>query len=159
MLRLWRKESSSSNKTSEAYTEKCIGRRGHADPKNWHSNAALNSVLRSTRGLTPAEVNTEASELVRMWRASGVKRLWHVHRDAFENLRYPFTPHTTLFASAELLKTRNIVETGLRWNLRVIMTRVESCEFCKRNSGRWLNGSRINHSTLSLGEPTTWGRI
>lgn len=46
----------------------------------------------ATRGLTPTEVNTEASELVRMWRPPGVKRLWHVHRDAIENLRDPFGP-------------------------------------------------------------------
>ena len=29
--------SKSLNKTSEAYTEKCAGRRGVADPENWHS--------------------------------------------------------------------------------------------------------------------------
>jgi hypothetical protein len=47
------------NKTSEAYTEKCAGRRGFADPENWHSRQLRNQKLRSTRGLTPAEVNTE----------------------------------------------------------------------------------------------------
>ncbi len=46
----------------------------------------------STRGLTPAEVNTEAFALVRMWRAPGVKRLWHVQRDVLKNLRAPSGP-------------------------------------------------------------------
>ena len=45
--------------------------------------------LRLTRVLTYTEVNTETSEMVRMWRASGVIRLWHVHRDAYKNLGAP----------------------------------------------------------------------
>ena len=55
----------SPNNTSEAYTEKCIGRRGFADPENWHSRQLRNQNLRSARGLTPTEANTEASVLVR----------------------------------------------------------------------------------------------
>jgi hypothetical protein len=98
-----------------------------------------------------------------MWRASGVKRLWHVHTDALENLRDPFIPLMTLYPRTELLETRNAVETGLRWYLGIIKSLEESCELCKRNSGRRLSGSgappgHINHSTLRLGEPTTWGR-
>ncbi len=110
------------------------------------------------RGLTPTETNTEAFVLVRMWRASGVKRLWHVHRDVFENLRDPFIPLMTLFSETEMLETRSDVETVLRWCLRIINSREESCETRNWDSNRWLNGSRINHSTLRLGEPTTRGR-
>ena len=93
-----------------------------------------------------------------MWRASGVKRLWHVHRDAFENLRDPFIPLMTLLQRIELRETRNIVETGLRWYSLIINSREESCETRNWDIDRWLNGSRINHSTLRLGEPITWGR-
>ena len=85
------------NKIGEAYTEKCAGRRGFADPENWHSRQLRNQNLRSARGPfykkeLPTEANTEAFGLVRMWRASGVKRLWHVQRDVLENLRDPFGP-------------------------------------------------------------------
>ena len=167
VLRLWRKASErkyfvslkSLNKTSEAYTEKCAGRRGVADPESWRSRQLRNQKLRSTRGLTPTEVNTEALELVRVWRASGVKRLWHVHKDVLENLRDPFIPLMTLFERTEMRKTRSDAETGLRWLSRVIILHKESCETRNWDDSRWLNGSRIRHSTLRLGEPTTWGRI
>lgn len=85
-------EKKSLNKTGEAYTENCAGRREFAAPENWHSRQLRNQNLRSTRGLTSTEVNTEAPELVRVWRASGVRRLWHVQRDVFENLRDPSDP-------------------------------------------------------------------
>jgi hypothetical protein len=149
----------SPNKIGEAYTEKCAGRRGFADPENWHSRQLRNQKLRSVRGLTPTEANTEAFDLVRMWRASGVKRLWHVHRDAFENLRDPFIPLMILFPKIEMLKTRSVVETVLRWWPRIMNVHEESCETRNWDDSRWLSGSRINHSTLRLGEPTTWGRI
>ncbi len=48
--------------------------------------------LRSTRVLTYTEVNTEASAMVRVWRISGVIRLWHVQRDAHKNLGAPSRP-------------------------------------------------------------------
>jgi len=33
------------NKIDEAYTEKCAGRRGVADPENWHSRQLRNQKL------------------------------------------------------------------------------------------------------------------
>lgn len=114
--------------------------------------------LRSTRGLTPAEVNTEAFVMVRMWRASGVKRLWHDHRDALENLRDPLIPLMTLFSTIAMLETRSFAETGLRWLSGIITVRKERYESCKKESGRWLSGSRIKHSTQRMGEPSTGER-
>lgn len=57
-----------------------------------------------------------------------------------------------------MLETRNIVETELRWYLIIISYCRESYDTRKKDSNRWLDGSRIMHSTLRLGEPTTWGR-
>ena len=54
------------NKIGEAYTEKCAGRRGTVGPENWRSRQLRNQKLRSTRGLTPTEVETEALVLVRV---------------------------------------------------------------------------------------------
>ena len=96
--------------------------------------------------------------MVRMWRASGVKRVWHVHTDALENLRDPFIPLMILFPRIELLETRSSAETGLRWCARIINQHEERRASRNGDIGRWLNGSRIMHSTLRLGEPTTWGR-
>ena len=148
----------SPNKIGEAYTEKCAGRRGYADPENWHSRQLRNPKLRSTRGLTPTEVNTEASVMVRMWRASGVKRLWHVHRDAVENLRDPLEPRQESWKETEMLEARSEVETVLRWLMEGISYCGESDEVRDWTSGRWSNGSRIKRSTLRLGESATWGR-
>ena len=146
------------NKIGEAYTEKCAGRRGNVDPENWHSRQLRNQKLWSTRGLTPTEVNTEASELVRMWRATGVKRLWHVHRDALENLRDPFGPRQENWKETEMLEARSKAETVLRWPMEGISYCGESCEARDWASDRWLDGSRIKRITRRLGEPTTWGR-
>ena len=96
--------------------------------------------------------------MVRVRRASGVKRLWHVHRDAFENLRDPFIPLMTLLLNTEMRETRNAVETGLRWCSTIITPHKESRDPRNWGIGRWLNGSRIKHSTLGLGKPTTWER-
>ncbi len=164
VLRLWRRAEKKilffqgPNKAGEAYTENCAGRRGYADPESWHSRQLRNKRLRSTRGLTPAEVNTEMLALVRAWRASGVKRLWHVHRDVFENLRDPFNPLMTFIAMTERLETRSNAETVLHWTSRKMITHKDHC--CARNgvSSEWLGGSRIKHITLRLGEPATWGR-
>jgi len=57
-----------------------------------------------------------------------------------------------------MLETRRTAETGLRWYLTIISNRRESYEARNGDNDRWLNGSRIKHSTLRLGEPTTWGR-
>jgi hypothetical protein len=76
-----------------------------------------------------------------MWRASGVKRLWHVHRDAFENLRDPFIPLMILSPKIEMLKTRRVVETVLRWWPRIMNVHEESCETRNWDGSRWLSGS------------------
>ena len=57
-----------------------------------------------------------------------------------------------------MLETRSTVETGLRWDLETGSNYQESQESGKADIGRWLNGSRIKRSTLSVGEPRTWGR-
>ena len=59
----------------------------------------------------------------------------------------------------ELRETRSQVETGLRWNLEIDSDYQESQEAGKTDIGRRLGGSRIEHSTLSVGKPRTWGRI
>jgi len=76
------------NKVGEAYTENCAGRREFAAPESWYSF----EMQGSTRVLTYTEVYTEASEMVRMWRISGVIRLWHVQTDAYKNLGAPSRP-------------------------------------------------------------------
>jgi hypothetical protein len=57
-----------------------------------------------------------------------------------------------------MLEIRSDAETVLRWNLELISNYQESQEAGKADIGRWLDGSRIKHSTLSVGEPRTWGR-
>ncbi len=57
-----------------------------------------------------------------------------------------------------LLETRSPVETGLRWLLEIVSHCQESREAGKADIDRWFDGSRIKHSTLSVGEPRTWGR-
>lgn len=57
-----------------------------------------------------------------------------------------------------LLETRSKAETGLRWFAEIVSTCQESREAGKADIGRWLDGSRIKHSTLSVGEPRTRGR-
>ncbi len=58
-----------------------------------------------------------------------------------------------------LLETRRNSETGLRWSTEDVLNYQESQEAGKTDIGRWLDGSRIRHSTLSVGKPRTWGRI
>lgn len=58
----------------------------------------------------------------------------------------------------ELLETRSAAETGLCGLLEDVSYYQESREAGKTDIGRWLAGSRIKHSTLSVGEPRTWGR-
>ena len=57
-----------------------------------------------------------------------------------------------------MLETRSMVETGLRWNLGIVSYYQESQEAVETDIGRWFNGSRIKHSTQSVGEPRTRGR-
>jgi len=57
-----------------------------------------------------------------------------------------------------MLETRSTVETGLRWTLGIVSNYQESHETGKADSDRWFNGSRIKHSTQSVGEPRTRGR-
>jgi len=57
-----------------------------------------------------------------------------------------------------MLETRSTAETVLRWDLEYVSDYQESQEAGKADIGRWLNGSRIKHSTLSVGESRTWGR-
>jgi len=59
----------------------------------------------------------------------------------------------------EMLETRSTVETGLRWLFDCASNCQESQEVGKTTTGRWFDGSRIKHSTLSTGESCTWGRI
>ncbi len=59
----------------------------------------------------------------------------------------------------EMRETRSTAETGLRWFLDIDSYCQESRETGKTDIGRRLGGSRIEHSTLSVGEPRTWGRI
>ncbi len=65
----------------------------------------------STRGLTPAEVNTEAFALVRMWRAPGVKRLWHVQRDVLRTWEGPYTVSIVILELSALEKRTELPET------------------------------------------------
>ncbi len=55
-------------------------------------------------------------------------------------------------------ETRSRVETGLRWFTELVSTCQESAEAGKADMSRRLGGSRIKHSTLSVGKPCTWGR-
>jgi hypothetical protein len=57
-----------------------------------------------------------------------------------------------------MLETRSTAETVLRWDLETVSYYQKSQEAGKADIGRWLNGSRIKRSTLSVGEPRTWGR-
>jgi len=57
-----------------------------------------------------------------------------------------------------MLETRSEVETGLRWLTEIVSYCQESQEAGKADRGRWFNGSRIKHSTRSVGEPRTRGR-
>lgn len=58
----------------------------------------------------------------------------------------------------EMLETRSPAETVLRWLSESVSHGRESLEVGKTNIGRWFDGSRIKRSTLSVGEPRTWGR-
>ena len=59
----------------------------------------------------------------------------------------------------EMLETRSTAETVLRWLSECVSYCQESREVGKTTIDRRLDGSRIKHSTLSVGEPRTWGRI
>lgn len=75
-------------------------------------------------------------------------RTWEPHRG----------PDRKRSKESELLETRSLAETGLRCFLEIVSYCQESQEAGKAVIGRWLGGSRIKHSTLSVGEPRTWGR-
>jgi len=75
-------------------------------------------------------------------------RTWEAHRG----------PDRKRSKETELLETRSMSETGLRWFVAIVLHCQESQETGKTAIGRWLGGSRIKHSTLSVGEPRTWGR-
>jgi hypothetical protein len=68
------------------------------------------------------------------------------------------TPGGALRENTEMLETRHEEETELRWYSQMVSDCWGSSEACDRASSRWLNGSRIKHSTLRLGKPATWGR-
>jgi len=57
-----------------------------------------------------------------------------------------------------MLETRSLAETGLRCLLEIVSICQESHAAGKAVIGRWLGGSRIKHSTLSVGEPRARGR-
>jgi hypothetical protein len=57
-----------------------------------------------------------------------------------------------------MLETRSTAETGLRCFLEIDSYCQESLRSGKAGNGRWFSGSRIKRSTLSVGEPRTWGR-
>ena len=57
-----------------------------------------------------------------------------------------------------MLETRSELETGLRWLTEIVSYCQESQEAGKADIGRWFSGSRIKHSTRSMGEPCTRGR-
>jgi len=75
-------------------------------------------------------------------------RTWEAHRG----------PDRKRLKESELRETRSLAETGLRCLLEIVLICQESQETGKAVIGRWLGGSRIKHSTLSVGEPRTWGR-
>ena len=58
----------------------------------------------------------------------------------------------------EMLETQSPAETVLRWLSSCVPYCWESREVGKATIDRRFNGSRIKHSTLSVGEPRTWGR-
>jgi hypothetical protein len=76
-------------------------------------------------------------------------RTWEPHRG----------PDRKRLKETELLETRSTAETGLRWFLEMDSYCQESRETGKADISRRLGGSRIKHSTLSVGEPRTRGRI
>ena len=59
----------------------------------------------------------------------------------------------------EMLETQSLAETVLRWLSEGASDCQESQEVSKMNIDRRFDGSRIKRSTLSVGEPRTWGRI
>ena len=75
-------------------------------------------------------------------------RTWEAHRG----------PDRKRKQETEMRETRSLSETGLRWCPEIVSTCQESQEAGKAAIGRWLGGSRIKHSTLSVGKPRTWGR-
>jgi hypothetical protein len=52
-----------------------------------------------------------------------------------------------------MLETRSMVETGLRRLNEIVSYCQENQEAGKTDIGRWLCGSRIKHSTQSVGDP------
>jgi len=75
-------------------------------------------------------------------------RTWEIHQG-------PDRRHTKMI---EMLETRSPAETVLRWLSGCVSCGQESLEVGKTAIDRWFDGSRIKHSTLSVGEPRTWGR-
>ena len=57
-----------------------------------------------------------------------------------------------------MLETQSLAETVLRWLSEGTSDCQESREVSKMNIDRRFDGSRIKRSTLSVGEPRTWGR-
>lgn len=76
-------------------------------------------------------------------------RTWEIHQG----------PDRRQMKIIELLETRSPAETELRWLSECVSYGQESREAGKTDMDRRLGGSRIKHSTLSVGEPRTWGRI
>ena len=75
-------------------------------------------------------------------------RTWEIHQG----------PDRRQMKIIELLETRSPAETVLRWLSECVSYGQESLEVGKMNTDRWFDGSRIKRSTLSVGEPRTWGR-
>jgi hypothetical protein len=75
-------------------------------------------------------------------------RTWEAHRG----------PDRKRKKEAVLLETRSTAETGLRWLTAIVSYGQESREAGKAVIDRWLGGSRIKHSTQSVGEPRAGGR-
>jgi len=75
-------------------------------------------------------------------------RTWEIHQ----------SPDRRQMKIIERLETRSIAETVLHWLLECVSYGWESLEVGKTNIDRWFGGSRIKRSTLSVGEPRTWGR-
>lgn len=75
-------------------------------------------------------------------------RTWEIHRG----------PDRKRSKEDVMRETRSKVETGLRCFPESVSDGQESQETGKAVIGRRFGGSRIKHSTLSTGEPCTWGR-
>ena len=146
----------------EASTANPVGRRGdRVTLKCWHSFEM--ALVADAEGLNAPEGNTSASVMARMGRSAGVLRPWHAGREASKNVGGPKRScpwKMTVYGIQLLRHGRGNPDTEQCWNLSVAV---------KHGAGRWRStvrgkahrmrlGSRIEHSTLRWGKPTTRGR-